>query len=472
MPPFAIMKKLILSIALLIASCSSKTAMPDIPSPVLDDFSTEVAATVTAAHEAALEKPNDAQLVGRYGMLLQAYQQLDAAGELYLRATTLAPKEHRWNYYRAFVLESSGNADAALEAYRNAALLKPNYSAGQLRLANLLLQQGREEEAVNTFKVILENDPAFLPAGVGLGQALLSMGNETGARNVFEQVLKFDATNATAHYSLAKITRSSGDDQAAAEHLRLFEQYSKVQPLSRDLLLSEIGVLNQSDRPSMQRARNSLSRGDLKGAIGHFEEAIRRNPENIGARVSLVGMYAAANDFERAEEQYNKAVELAPSNGKLHFSYAFSQQRRGEHATAVEIFAHALTINPDDANAHAYLGVSQLALNEPEAALASLQKAVALDPQQREANARLGHLYLENGRAEDAIPHLNSATRRDDRYSITYLIHLADAMQQQGDPRQAAVARERALVLSHKFGDERGESLTEANPQSNPETTQ
>ena len=449
--------------SLLVVACSTaEPELPAIPEPVLDGLSAAVTRQLTGARDAALASPADPLRAGRYGMLLQAYQQDEAASDMYLRATTLAPGEFRWAYYRAYMLESLGEPEASIAAYRAALAINPGYPPAALRLANGLLSQGEHESARQSFASILEQNPESTPARVGLGQTLLASGDDSGAREVFEQVLARQESNAIAHYGLAQIMRTLGDTEAAAEHLRLFEQYRTMQPLSRDLLLSEIGGLNQSDQPSMQRARHSLSRGDVAGAIEHYEEAIRRNPGNTGARVTLVGLYSAINDFANAEKHYNGALPLVPEDVKLHFNYAFSQQRRGKHNAAIEIFGRALALNPDDADSLAYLGVSQLAIGERDAAVESLQRAVATNPQQREGNARLGHVLLENGDADQAVPYLEKATRRDDRYSITYLIVLADAWKQLGDAEAAAKARRRALGLARQFGDERADALADA----------
>ncbi len=455
------MKSLPVFLLVALAACGADTPPLEVPQPVLDGLSTQTAAELTAARTDLLGRPDDAQLAGRYGMLLQAYRQDEAALTLYEYASSLDPESYRWAYYHAYMLESLGQPDAAIIAYRNASQIDSSYAPGQLRLAKLLLEHGQQTEARATFDAILDTQPGFSPAAIGLAQVMLSVGEDSGALTAFKKVLARDASNAKAHYGLAQIYRSRGEADTAAEHLRLFEQYRGVQPLSPDRLLSEIGVLNQSDRPSMQRARNSLSRGDVRGAINQFEEAIRRNPDNAGARVSLVGLYSAVNDFENAEKHYNDAMLLVPANVKLHFSYGFSQQRRGLHASAIEAFNDALTLNPDDADSLAYLGVSQLALGDRDAARASLRKAVAANPQQREGNARLGQMLLENGDAENAARYLTNATRRDDRYSITYLILVAEAWQKLDNVDEAGKARRRALGLAQKFGDDRAAELAE-----------
>lgn len=455
------MKNISMLILVGLVGCASDTPPLEIPSPVFDGLTTEAVSALTAARDAVAADPDDAGRAGHYGMLLQAYRQVDAAGKMYAHATALAPDEFRWAYYHAYVLETQGDPEAALAAYESAMRVNPNYAPGHLRRAQLLLVQGQQAQAREAFVTLLKQKPEFTEAAVGLGQTLMAIEDNDKAQMVFERVLVMDSNNAKAHYGLAQIKRTLGDTEAAAEHLRLFEQYRAVTRLSPDRLLSEIGELNRSDRPSMQRARNAVSRGDVQGAIGHFEEAIRRNPGNAGARVSLVGLYAAADDFVSAEKHYKGALELAPDNFKLHFSFGFSQQRRGLHAEAIEMFNRALSLNPDDADSHAYLGVSQLALGERDAALASLQKAVALNPQQREGNARLGQVLLENGDAEDAIQYLANATRRDDRYSITYLILLAEAWRQMENPDEAGKARQRALGLARRFNDERADALAE-----------
>lgn len=457
------MKNLLSLVLLTLVACSGDIPPADVPQPVLEGLTADTAKELTSARDAVLLHPDDATRAGHYGMLLHAYRQEKIAAVMYERASQLAPEEYRWSYYHAYLLESLGDPDAAVTAYGEALRINLNYSPGHLRMANLLLSQGRESEARDQYLAILKTNPGFTPAAVGLGQAFIAMNNETAAQKVFDQVLLQDSTNAKAHYGLAQIQRSLGDTVAATEHLRLFEQFRSVQRLSPDRLLSEIGELNKSDRPSMQRARNSLSRGDVQGAIAHFEQAIERNPDNTGARVSLVGLYSAVNDFASAEKRYNEALPLVPDNAKLHFNFGFSQQRRGLHSAAIQIFGRALSLNPDDADSLAYLGVSQLTTGERDAALASFQRAVTLNPQQREGNARLGQVLLENGDAKNAVQYLTTATRRDDQYSITYLILLADALNKLNKAVEADKARQRALGLARRFNDARAETLADGN---------
>ena len=95
--------------ALLSAACigqPSRPEAPPLPEIRLDQFKGPVLAEAQSLLARLETTPEDAQLNGRLGMLLDAYQQLDSARILYQRARVFDPGALGWTYLLG-VVESS-----------------------------------------------------------------------------------------------------------------------------------------------------------------------------------------------------------------------------------------------------------------------------------------------------------------------------------------------------------------------------
>jgi tetratricopeptide (TPR) repeat protein len=122
----------------------------------LENFAPPIRQQIQEAYGAVRSNPQDAAANGRLGMLLQAYQQHEAAAVCFERARALDPKEFKWSYYLGTVQAASGNYSEAVVTLREGLSQKPDYFPAQLKLAESLLGSGQTEESRQTYTSVLQ----------------------------------------------------------------------------------------------------------------------------------------------------------------------------------------------------------------------------------------------------------------------------------------------------------------------------
>jgi len=79
---------------------------------------------------------------------------------------------------------------------------------------------------------------------------------------------------------------------------------------------------------------------------------------NQGTIMSIRGFYLrrkiriARNDYQRAIECYNKAIELNPKDALAYYSRGKVKYKLKDYSGAIEEFNRAIELNPDFADAH------------------------------------------------------------------------------------------------------------------------
>jgi tetratricopeptide (TPR) repeat protein len=136
-------------------------------------------------------------------------------------------------------------------------------------------------------------------------------------------------------------------------------------------------------------AEELRGRGDLNGAIAHYQAALRplqRTPPShcqlnpaiihggLGNALAQKGLY------DEALLQYRAAIKLQPDFADAHSNLAAMFVRRGELAEAITEYEAALRIPPEDALSHVRLGDLLCAIGEDNLAIVHYRRAVEIAP--------------------------------------------------------------------------------------------
>jgi tetratricopeptide (TPR) repeat protein len=218
-------------------------------------------------------------------------------------------------------------------------------------------------------------------------------------------------------------------------------------------------------RRAVLQGELALTRGDAFGAISHFGEAIRLEPNAMlgylkrgEARFRRGELDAAADDFAAASARDATAtralelrgdVELArqrPSRAAEHFAavvrlddraprvlykLGLSQLTMGQPAQAMDALTRALALDDRLADAHYLLGVCLRQLQRPRDAQRALERAVSLAPSLSPAREQLADLYEASGNRTARIRQLEALFDADPRVGrqIALALAYADANQ-------------------------------------------
>src|SRR5689334_11345265 len=112
--------------------------------------------------------------------------------------------------------------------------------------------------------------------------------------------------------------------------------------------------------PSLPRlfaqAQTELEAGRLQQAGELYEEILRHDPGQIGARAVLGGICVALRQFEAAELHLTEAVRADPSQADAANNLALLYSRTGRPYLACDVLRDVTARDPGFAEAHFNLG--------------------------------------------------------------------------------------------------------------------
>jgi tetratricopeptide (TPR) repeat protein len=133
-----------------------------------------------------------------------------------------------------------------------------------------------------------------------------------------------------------------------------------------------------------------LQRGELDGAISHFQTALNiraNNPQthyNLGSALvhnNLGNALVRKKLVDEAIAHYEKAVELRPDYADGHYNLGSALLQEGRIDEAIGHWQKTVSIQPNDAEAHTILGDALLRKREIGQAIAHYQAALEFSPQ-------------------------------------------------------------------------------------------
>jgi len=201
-------------------------------------------------------------------------------------------------------------------------------------------------------------------------------------------------------------------------------------------------------------------------AIQYFEEAIALDPNYALAYSGIADCYAVdsspihgqeANDKLRAAA--SRAMELDPSLGAPHASYATSYQPNFDWESAEKEYRRAIELDPNYATAHQWYGEMLSRMGRHEEAIAEIDRARELDQLSLVINSDRAYMLINARRYDDAIEQAKRTLEMDARWGTTYA-WLAYAYELKGMFEEALATYEKRLQAG-ELPPERKETIFE-----------
>jgi tetratricopeptide (TPR) repeat protein len=222
-----------------------------------------------------------------------------------------------------------------------------------------------------------------------------------------------------------------------------------------------------------------LKRGDIDGAIDHFQKGVDAQPDyaevlhNLGLALVQKGEHDAAIPYFRRAldiqpdsmlalkglriellargeigeviERCRKALQFRPNDPDILYNYGIALAAQGNLADAAATLRIVLAAQPGNVGAHVGLGEILAHQGATAEAAVHFQKALELDPSNAEARTGLAQIPLGQGTAAAENP---AAPRSAEAENNT-----ATALLQQGSLDDALAHFRRALELKPEFPD-------------------
>jgi tetratricopeptide (TPR) repeat protein len=170
-------------------------------------------------------------------------------------------------------------------------------------------------------------------------------------------------------------------------------------------------------------------------AIEMFKKAMSLPPKMSHPHFYLADTYAAIEDYDNAIVHYLEGIKLLATPERYN-NLGAAYFEKEQYDKAVESYQKALELHPRFSNAHYNLGLVYFQLGQKEKAVESFLQAALYNRKDPEPLISLGNFYLDENNLEEAFRYLNSAVRLDPK-SARALYFLGLAYQKQGDRNSA-----------------------------------
>ena len=233
------------------------------------------------------------------------------------------------------------------------------------------------------------------------------------------------------------------------------EQHRRVHvwaiPLLAVVLLVATIAVRRYKAPVVQmaHAQETLSKGDVKGALRELSEVVRARPRYADAWMALASVYLRTNQVSEAEAALKKASELDPRSDAPLSQLAVIYLRTNRFQEASDTLKKITDLDPKNAQAFVNRGFALNRLDKPAEAVESFKRAISLNPKQPLAWYNLGLSYMALKQYDSAISAFQQMTGLvpDDADSW---IWLSNAYQQKGMSKEADAAYAKAYDLRMK----------------------
>ena len=345
---------------------------------------------------------------------------------------------------RGWLLLELGREDEANGMFARLLKLAPDNARVRLRLAELYRKRGKTQEAERQWLAILERHPTGQAAmaalnGLGLGQAqsLVERKDWEGLEALYAGLLEkvpgnpvvlklqaelyqrerrlpeFEATlrkvleaapdDADSLWGLANLYLRSRREEKAVPLLERLVEREQRSPRGKQALK----MLSDIYRRQIGRLRDQK---EYVKAARILKKFIRRNPDNVLARIQLGLLYVFGKEPDKAVEVLTEVTRLAPDQAQVYLQLATIHTQQRENRKAIEDYARYIAIQTDEKMVSE--AVSELLLSLVRALLEENRQVAAIRvlEQMRDLGLRnkliygmLAFIQTRQGQTEQAI---------------------------------------------------------------------
>ena len=272
--------------------------------------------------------------------------------------------------------------------------------------------KGACEDAIEVLRAALSIAPESVEIHAGLARCYDELGFEEKALEEYETIIKLDPKNALSYYYCGELVFRRKDFPGTLNYLKKAAFFA-----DSDELMLKIDMLAASSYFELE---------EYDKAIDSYEKIIYYLPEEPVLYYSLGNIYYKLGDKEKALQNYKKCLKLDPYGNYVsvnkvinylegspfeealssdeHIKRGLEYEQKGNYTKAEEEYEKALEIDSSKVEAHNNLGIIYLRDNKdfPKASYHFLS-ALEIDPENPKALYNMGIIYELEMRYEEAI---------------------------------------------------------------------
>lgn len=159
-------------------------------------------------------------------------------------------------------------------------------------------------------------------------------------------------------------------------------------------------------------AKSREREGNDKGAMKHYEKALKIEPDFYPALNNLGALLLRQKDIQGAETAFRKSLKINPDDGEAYVNLGHLLYEDGKYGEALAQLQEGVKRSPDSAAGYFFLGSAYLKTGQWEKAEKDLATASKLDPGgMASAHLQLANLYLKRHNMDAAGAELEAYLR-------------------------------------------------------------
>jgi len=310
-------------------------------------------------------RPDDETAAANLVSLLVRVGRLDDGLNLYgeLISRNMQQLELLFNFANA--LQRAGKTAKAKQTFERTLEISPNFFPAALNLANLIRDAGDSEAAVAMYRRAIAMNPQHPKPRINLAKLLRSQKNFDETREVLDGALGEERVSVDLLYERAILGYESGDSEAAftaaQQLLTIQPKYGNAYTLiglieyERDNVESAVLWWNELAKLEPNNPEPHMNLGTLRQkehrqaeAVGHFREAVRRGPDDLGANLKLGLILSTTGHVSEAMQIGKRLTEAFPNRPEGFSLLANGLHEQGLCEQSRAAFDEALSKKTDD----------------------------------------------------------------------------------------------------------------------------
>ncbi|MET4695702.1 tetratricopeptide repeat protein [Endozoicomonas lisbonensis] len=373
------------------------------------------------------EYPDHRSLKLGKAILLQQAGRNDEAMQLCDQLLKRYPEYVKALILKGRILNKLGRGDEAEKMLADAVERHPDRPRLRLLYARVLVHLNKLDEARIQFEELLKQSPHDVEILISL--ALIALENDMLDRSetYFKRLLKLGQRKGTANYYLGRISEKKGN-------LKEAETYFLNVPPGKEFMRAQVSLVQLM-----------LSQGRLKDARKHLDEARNRYP------IHAVQLYMLETEILTGAGEYNEALGLFdaavlrhPENINLLYARAMVQEKLGKLEGLEKDLRAIIKLQPDNAAALNALGYTLADRTDRyEEARTLIEKAYSIDSEDPAIMDSMGWINYRLGNLEGALKYLKQAYDKFPDHEVA--AHLGEVLWMMGRKDEAIALWEEAL---------------------------
>lgn len=380
---------------------------PDVPNPDPSVMEPQVAEKIQAHRDAVFTEPDSHEAWGKLGVVFQAHGLEAEAASCYRRAIELEPSEFRWQYLLVHALRAT-DRPAALERANVAARLGKGYPPIHVLRGELLEEENALDGAREAYEAALSIDNLCAMAVFGLGRAQLSSGDLDAALEHLRRAAELSPDSGPVHVLLARLYRRMGDRESAVREANLASGLTAPVAID-DPIHFRMTRESVSSITLLARARDAGEALDHQRAERMYLQLLDLRPDDADMHARLADSLARQDKREEAKKEYLAALDINAHQASAHFGLGTILGLEGRYDEAARHYRKSLEGRPDHVSTLLNLGGILVFEGKLDEAAKIFHQALAAEPEGFGPHRQLGELLVRQKKYAEAIPHFRAA---------------------------------------------------------------